>query len=416
MMNETVSRIVELMFENAEMTEEVIALRDEVMNNCQERYADLVASGMSEDDAVSAVVESLKGMEEVVSQYQRKARRTAQPAAEYAATDEDAPGGDRDLAFCATEIHRISVALVSEDVYMEASDDADYHICWNADEDPKIAVRVEDGVIHVERVPGDIEKGGSAVRKVIVDAKDGLKNARVYVDGGEKPTDDFGRAMEKTMDDVGSMLENLGRSLGRMFSSLRDNFSGGAGVTIRVPENAIPHVKVLTTSGDVEVEGVALADLAITSTSGDVTIDLEEDAHLEKAEIRTVSGDVDATLHADSLLVNTTSGDVEVGGVVRQLTANTVSGDIDVSAEAANVRFKTISGDAEFEFDSEALREITGSTVSGDIDVDLPDGIGYLAVTCSTRSGEVTTRYGTNGHGPTLVGSLSSLSGDITIR
>ena len=71
-MNDTVARIVDLMFENTEMTEEVAALRDEVMNNCQERFFDLVESGVSEDDASSAVVESLKGMEDVVNQYQRK--------------------------------------------------------------------------------------------------------------------------------------------------------------------------------------------------------------------------------------------------------------------------------------------------------------------------------------------------------
>ena len=76
-MNDTVARIVDLMFENTEMTEEVAALRDEVMNNCQERFFDLVESGVSEDDAISAVVESLKGMEDVVNQYQRKSRRAA---------------------------------------------------------------------------------------------------------------------------------------------------------------------------------------------------------------------------------------------------------------------------------------------------------------------------------------------------
>ena len=34
-MNATVARIVEIMFQDTEMSEEVQALRDEVMNNCQ---------------------------------------------------------------------------------------------------------------------------------------------------------------------------------------------------------------------------------------------------------------------------------------------------------------------------------------------------------------------------------------------
>ena len=37
-------------------------------------------------------------------------------------------------------------------------------------------------------------------------------------------------------------------------------------------------------------------------------------------------------------------------------------------------------------------------------------------VSTKTRSGDVTTRYSTNGFGPTVTGSLTSMSGDITIR
>ena len=142
MMNETVARIVDLMFDNAEMTEEVTALRDEVMNNCQERYSDLVASGMSEDDAVAAVVESLRGMEDVISQYERKTRRAAAAhTAENAANaNESEEAGERNLVFAAEEIHEISLTLVSEDVTLEESDDDSYHIVWDAGVDPQIDV------------------------------------------------------------------------------------------------------------------------------------------------------------------------------------------------------------------------------------------------------------------------------------
>ena len=71
-MNDTVARIVEIMFQDVEMNEETAAIRDEVMNNCQERYNDLVSSGVSEDDAIAAVIESLKGMEDVLAPYKRR--------------------------------------------------------------------------------------------------------------------------------------------------------------------------------------------------------------------------------------------------------------------------------------------------------------------------------------------------------
>ena len=49
-MNETVKKIVDLLFAKTVDNEETRALHDEVMNNCQEHYADLVARGLSEDD------------------------------------------------------------------------------------------------------------------------------------------------------------------------------------------------------------------------------------------------------------------------------------------------------------------------------------------------------------------------------
>ena len=61
-MNATVARIVEIMFQDTEMSEEIQALRDEVMNNCQERYNDMVARGLSEDEAIAAVPQEMRSV------------------------------------------------------------------------------------------------------------------------------------------------------------------------------------------------------------------------------------------------------------------------------------------------------------------------------------------------------------------
>jgi len=78
--------------------------------------------------------------------------------------------------------------------------------------------------------------------------------------------------------------------------------------------------------------------------------------------------------------------------------------------------FKAVSGDVDLAFDSDVIRYVRGSTISGDIDIDLPEGIGAIAINTSTRSGDVTTRHHADGVGPTVTGSVSSMSGDITIR
>ncbi len=416
-MNETVARIVDLMFDNAEMTEEVSALRDEVMNNCQERFHDLVASGVSEDDAIAAVIESLRGMEDVIGQYQRKNRRTAyaqpQPAAEYTAADEtdDVPViGARDLVFSPEELHRIDLTLISEDVELLPSDDGMYHVQWECDGENVINVRTENGALKVERLPGGAA-GKDKRPNIRVESRDG-RSGHIYVNGKNLRFD----SVEDTLEGVGGMLEGLGSMLGRMFSSMKNAFNSCDTVTIRIPHCAVPHVRLTTTSGDLEVTDVALAELNIVTTSGDVTVNLAEDCRLPHMALRSTSGDLDVTAFAEHAGVSSTSGDVEVDGCYTSLDVNTISGDIDVRAEVTRVNFKAISGDVDLAFESDALREISGSTISGDIDVDLPSGVGFIAINTSTRSGDVTTRYSTTGVGPTVSGSISSMSGDITIR
>ena len=88
MRNETVERIVNLLFQDVEMTDEVQALYDETMSNCQERYQDMTSRGLSDDDAIAAVVESLKGMEDVISQYPKKSEA---PEAEEAPKSAEVP-------------------------------------------------------------------------------------------------------------------------------------------------------------------------------------------------------------------------------------------------------------------------------------------------------------------------------------
>ena len=67
-MNQTVKRIVDILFQDVVENEETNALHEELMNNCQEHYQDLVNRGLSEDEAVGEVVESLKGRIENITE------------------------------------------------------------------------------------------------------------------------------------------------------------------------------------------------------------------------------------------------------------------------------------------------------------------------------------------------------------
>lgn len=401
MYNETVGRIVDLMFDGVEMNDDAVALHDEVMDNCQERFNDMVQSGVQEDDAISAVIESLRGMEDVIAQYRRKERRMASEQAE-SAPEYDVPMGDaqypvsgsRDLVFSPAEIHRIDLTLISEDVNLVPSDDGMYHVQWEVEGEETICAKVENGALKVTRKPA---ANGSGAKKATFE----FEGENVKVD-----EDDF----------VGGLMATIGRALGHVFVGAKRAFTASSDVTICIPHGAIPHVKLLTTSGDINVTNVALTDLNIVSTSGDANVSLYERDHLERIEARTTSGDIDVKAFADHAVLGSTSGDVEARGVFTEVNANTISGNIDLNGDAEMIRFKTISGDVDLCLEHENLRDITGSTISGDVDVDLPTGIGRIALTTSTRSGDVTTRYAANDVGPTVTGSLSTMSGDIIIR
>ena len=72
-MNASISGMIDLLFKDTAMNNETRALYEELLNNCQEHYDDLIGRGLSETEALDAVVESLQGMKEVIDEYPKKA-------------------------------------------------------------------------------------------------------------------------------------------------------------------------------------------------------------------------------------------------------------------------------------------------------------------------------------------------------
>ena len=73
-MNASIQGIIDHMFRDTVDNAETRALHEELLNNCLEHYDDLIARGMSETEAIDAVVDSLKGMKEVIDEYPKKNR------------------------------------------------------------------------------------------------------------------------------------------------------------------------------------------------------------------------------------------------------------------------------------------------------------------------------------------------------
>lgn len=389
-MNDTVKRIVEILFQDTVMTDEVAAIKDEVMNNCQERYADLVARGMTEDEAIAEVVESLKGMEEVIGEFP-KVKREPEASAETT--------GKRDLVFDAGQIELVDVHMISEDVAFDASDDDLIHVQYNADELPYVKAYVQHNTLHVER-----DEALARSQK-----RNRFNNMRVDIDGENVRVSRENQGVMETifgaMSDIADSLKNLSIQI-----SL-----GDGNVTILLPEGWQRRIQCRTTSGNVEVREVAPESIQADTTSGDVTVDVHEKG-LASVRINTTSGDVECTVEAcTDCNLHTISGDMTIGGTYETLNVSTTSGDVDADGEFTGISARSVSGDMEFDVQNDDLRYVDAKSTSGDVEINVSDSSVSANVRTQTVSGDVTNRLAYRGE-PSVKINVQTVSGDITVE
>lgn len=418
-MNATVARIVEIMFQDTEMNEEVQALKDEVMNNCQERYNDMIARGLSEDEAIAAVVDSLKGMEEVISQYPRK-KAEEDDFDEDELDDDDDEDEDEDTevdhTFDPESIRMIRVNLISDDVTVESSFDDRIHVCYDREDLPNLEVRREGDVLVVER-------------------SEGSGNRHIHMDFN-------GKGMK--WDSFSDMFKDIGR----MIAGSGIGFTSGR-VTISLPKGHALAFEGHTTSGDMELIDVVLTDATLESMSGDLMLDtrgadqvqrirvidanhgsrinirMEDDEECRQVEglsmnrvkLKSSSGDIEVNARCNELSVETMSGDVDITSSSDRARISTVSGDLNARGSWREVQVKTISGDAELTVWDDRLESVTSQTTSGDLTIRLPESLrGQARVDLHTVSGDCRNRFGTPEGPAKVVVQAKSISGDVTVK
>ncbi len=119
-------------------------------------------------------------------------------------------------------------------------------------------------------------------------------------------------------------------------------------------------VEVRTASGDVRVEQV-LGRSVVQTASGDVAIN-----DTAECDIRTASGDIEVRRVRAEALLHSTSGEIRVDAAGGDLSARTVSGDLRVhDASSGRAELITVSGDVEVGVHAGTLAAIDLATVSG---------------------------------------------------
>lgn len=358
-MNETVLKLVNMLFSETEMTQEAQALRDELLANCRERFDDAVAEGKTEDEAIGCVVESLKGMEEVIGSYPKK---RAEMVGDDPDEDDNAETAQSEYSFDGGEISALDIDVRETDIEIESV--LGDRLTVSVDEDAVNAVSVT--------------QSGNSIR---ISAADASRKRGTF----------------------GWLLD------------LVTSFSGSGTVKIGVPDGRAVRLNARTVSGDISVSGVELASADASSASGSITLKPSPAARLSAAKANTASGDIHISLAADTVSAKTMSGEIRATCDARELVMSTLSGDVKVKGAAESAKLKSVSGDLRFKCLQTGIKDIEASTTSGDTRLKLPVEVGSVHMTASTVTGDVKNEFDDCGAGSEVSVRASSVSGDISV-
>ena len=369
-MSDTVKKIVDILFQDTVENDETRALHEELMNNCQEHYQDMIDRGLSEDEAVGEVVESLKGMKDLIAQYPKKSAANTVPV--------EKEEGGRDETFSGADCLKVETS--DQDLYVSPSPDGLIHVYC---EDPE-------GMT--------VQQAGGLV--TVTGAKKSQKAASAFdIEDGEEIS--FSRLLNM----VGKAIRNVASS-----------FQGGAPIRIEVPDGQMTEIELFSRSGDIECSCAMARRMTVRSTSGEVGLRPVTEKTAEKLTVSSVSGD--AEVHGSALEgeVSSLSGEVQVDGVFETLTLKSTSGDVDFTGSVQELRASSISGDVDAAVENTSLKLIEAKSTSGDVDIHLPAGLSSVHAECATVSGDCLSRVSDAGLDAAVKIRAKSVSGDVTVQ
>ncbi len=427
-MDSYVDKIVAALFEKAGDTEEVRALREEISDNCREHFHDLLAQGLSPEEAARKISESLKGIEEVIDELARSAEdgeKTANdltsdtPPRREGIALEKAPDNDETICESATRmgeimdfdadaIRRIEFESVSVDLSVEPSPDGALHLIPDTDDGSiVVSTLVREGVLGIKAERR--EKEGTAVNSSVGATvaellKKAFSGVSITLGSAELrlllPVNAPEIGAQTTSGDIRLCgIETPGLQMSSASGDMSISLDGKTGSCI-----------LDTRSGDIRFEGSAAAFRA-NSTSGDMTLR----GDFETCSAQSRSGDLNADVSGGRISLATTSGDIELRGRMDSVEVNSTSGDIEATALFTEGAFSSNSGDITLRADdAHLLKRIGVNTVSGDALVYLPEELN-ARVKFTTVSGESKNNHGGGAIGEASV-NLRSVSGDLTVR
>ena len=436
-MNETVKKLVDIAFRDTVKTEEAIALYEQVLADSQERFDDLTAAGMDEDEAIAAVVESLRGLEEAFPGIEQSADMgsealNADPFEKgaNAFSKPDPIQAVEDRTWEVQDISSLQVNLKDISVDLSPSADGRIHL-----EEPleKVEIMRQGNTLIFRQLPEE-------PRRILF----GLITVALDLHGEETLRLRVPPAALKSLQ-LHTVAGNI--LLSEVTAPDIQCASTSGDVRLSGVDGSHSTVNLSTTSGDIFLqEGIVAQEMKCTSISGEVngsvstqslhlsttSGDVEMQIHAEnlylatrsgdidvkgqaiKGQVRTISGDVEMDLVSDELQVASISGDVEAAGSCRNLNLATTSGDLELNLSTTTLSATSVSGDVQLHvMPNLPIQQVSVNTTSGDVSILLP--YGPVRIQTRTRAGDVTNRRENSEALDAPLCKVQTVSGDIRI-
>ena len=321
---------IEQIFSNYAPTQERVDLKEEILQNCRDRYDEYIAQGMSEEKAEQKVIASIGNLDDLLaSMAQDGGSDSILPALKKRVQKAETSHDDEESSHpYSSEIHRVVIKVGARDVNLIGTDEDD----------------------------------------IVVECDDSIHQ---QADG------DTLRIDENTMRH-GTFAGFMG-----VFDDLDD-------LTVYVP-HGIASIEVSTTAGDLELKRLDVERFRFHSASGDVSGSLD---YCGTLEMDTNASDVDLEGTAENVAIRSVAGDVDLDlSGMKRADFNLKAGDLDLKLHDPfdDLHVTTISGDADIDVrDLEGVDIVSSASHSGSISVDANILRGINPITIHTVSGDVT--------------------------
>lgn len=345
---------------------------EEITADLAAKYADLLDSGLSAEEAFSKVESGIGDLGEVIS-FINEANRCTEEARKT--SDNPFAGLENFMRQMGRSLKKLEPDLreVGSDLKSAAGHigTAAKSLAQESKEPLKdMASSVKSGLKSTWKAFSDTVDGNKHRYDYTVPAAD-INNIAIQTSGGDitfgVSQDDNVYIVELsktqlTEDKLAHILtegDMLTIAQGQKYSAGSLLFSYGmlsSDFEIYLPQRAWNTLKITTSSGDVELEkGLEVAHLDIHTSSGDITA---------------------PEVQAGVIALQTVNGDVELSGGCAQLELKTVNGDMTLNGTADTLCAESTNGDFKLKLDT-MPRELSIHTVNGDSHLYLPDNDGF---------------------------------------